>query len=86
MSHSRALPDGNFSALARTRLIGLTTGDTVGTGDEVKLEITYWESVKDSEDLGMFRSYLEKYPDGHFKELAEARLAQLEREKEGEGQ
>jgi adenylate cyclase len=51
----------------------------------VKLEITYWESVKDSEDTAMFRSYLEKYPDGHFKELAKARLGELKREKEGEG-
>ena len=76
-------PTGNFSALARTRLIGLTAGDTVATGDEVKLEITYWESVKDSEDLAMFRSYLEKYPDGHFKELAEARLVQLKGGKMG---
>jgi len=78
-------PTGNFSALARTRLIRLTTGDTVGNGDEVKLEISYWESVKDSDDRAMFRSYLEKYPDGHFKELAEARLGQLKREKKGEG-
>jgi adenylate cyclase len=78
-------PTGNFSALARARLIGLTTGDAVGSGDEVKLEITYWESVKESDDTAMIRSYLEKYPDGHFKELAEARLAQLKREKKGEG-
>ena len=77
-------PTGNFSALARARLIGLTTGDAVGSGDEVKLEITYWESVKDSDDTAMIRSYLEKYPDGHFKELAEARLGQLKREKKGE--
>ena len=78
-------PTGNFSALARARLIGLTTGDAVGSGDEVKLEITYWESVKESDDAAMIRSYLEKYPDGHFKELAEARLGQLKREKKGEG-
>jgi hypothetical protein len=31
----------------------------------------------------MFRAYLEKYPEGHFKELAEARLAQLNREDDG---
>ena len=78
-------PTGNFSALARARLIGLTTGNSVGTADEVKLEITYWESVKESEDTGIIRSYLEKYPDGHFKELAEARMEQLRYEKEKEG-
>jgi adenylate cyclase len=78
-------PTGNFSALARARLIGLTTGNSVGTADEVKLEITYWESVKESEDTGIIRSYLEKYPDGHFQELAEARMEQLRYEKEKEG-
>jgi hypothetical protein len=51
----------------------------------VKLEITYWESVKESEDTGIIRSYLEKYPDGHFQELAEARMEQLRYEKEKKG-
>jgi hypothetical protein len=37
------------------------------------LEITYWESVKESDGTAMIRSYLEKYPDGHFKDLAGAR-------------
>jgi hypothetical protein len=27
----------------------------------------------------------QQYPDGHFKELAQARLGQLKREKKGEG-
>jgi adenylate cyclase len=70
-------PKGNFATLARTRLISLTAAEAAEGSDEVKIEITYWESVKDSDDPGMFRAYLEKYPQGHFKELAEARLAQL---------
>ena len=51
----------------------------------MKLEITYWESVKESDDTAMIRSYLGKYPDGHFKELAEMRLGQLKRERHGDG-
>jgi adenylate cyclase len=78
-------PTGNFSALARARLADLSTGDAVGTAEEVKLEIAYWESVKESDDVLIIRSYLEKYPDGHFKELAAARVEQLRREKEQEG-
>lgn len=70
-------PKGNFVSLARTRLISLTAAEAAEGSDEVKLEITYWESVKDSDDPAMFRAYLDKYPEGHFKELAEARLAQL---------
>lgn len=79
-------PTGNFSALARARLTALATGDTSGNGDDVKLEITYWESVGESNDPAMFRSYIEKYPNGHFKELAETRLRQLEPKKKSDAQ
>ena len=76
-------PEGNFSNLAQARIDSLTAGDATGSEAEIKLQITYWESVKDSDDPAMFRAYLEKYPEGHFKELAEARLAQLSREDGG---
>lgn len=33
-------------------------------------EAQYWGSIRMSESVDMFRSYLEKYPDGKFKELA----------------
>lgn len=72
-------PMGNFSALARARLTGLASGEAGGNGDNVKLEMIYWQSVIEGDDPDMFRSYLEKYPDGHFKELAEARLRKFER-------
>ena len=70
-------PTGHFDALARARLATLTTAPPVGSDLEVKLQLAYWESVKDSGDPAMLSAYLEKYPEGHFKELAAARLAQL---------
>jgi class 3 adenylate cyclase len=76
-------PAGNFSNLARARISSLTAGESTGNEAEIKLQITYWESVKDSDDPAMFRAYLEKYPEGHFKELAAARLAQLTGEGSG---
>ncbi len=33
-------------------------------------EIVFWESVKDSEDPRLFQSYLKKYPNGVFAEIA----------------
>jgi class 3 adenylate cyclase len=79
IAYLERFPTGNFAALARTRLIGLTTAAAEAEGDEeVKLEIAYWESVKDSDDPAMFRAYLGRYAEGNFKELAEARLDQLE--------
>ncbi|MGF1624643.1 MAG: adenylate/guanylate cyclase domain-containing protein [Alphaproteobacteria bacterium] len=71
-------PTGAFAALARVRLAGLAAAEAAAGSDEVKLEITYWESVKDSDDPAMVRSYLDTYPQGHFRLLAEARLGQLE--------
>ena len=41
-------------------------------------EITFWESVRDSKNPAELRAYLQQYPNGTFKALAEARLAALE--------
>jgi adenylate cyclase len=43
----------------------------------VSIEVTFWNSVKDSNDTAMFEAYLNKYPDGEFKALAELRLLRL---------
>jgi adenylate cyclase len=73
-------PTGNFSALARARLTTLAAGEVSPSSDDIKLEIAYWESVSESEDPEMFRSYIDKYPDGHFKALAVTLLAKLTRD------
>lgn len=70
-------PAGNFSALARARLTALAAGEAGESRDDVKLELAYWESVSKSDDPEMLQSYLDKYPDGHFKELAATLLAKL---------
>jgi tetratricopeptide (TPR) repeat protein len=41
-------------------------------------ELTFWNSIKDSESAGDFRAYLDKYPNGEFAGLAKNRLAPLE--------
>jgi len=41
--------------------------------DEAELELTFWESMKDSQDAAEFAAYLEKYPDGTFAALAQNR-------------
>jgi len=42
-------------------------------------EISFWESVRNSTNPDELRAYLQTYPNGVFKPLAEARLAALER-------
>lgn len=44
-----------------------------------EIETTFWTSVKDSDDPSDFRSYLSRYPKGHFADLARNRIAALER-------
>jgi hypothetical protein len=40
-------------------------------------EIAFWESVRDSKNPAELRAYLQQYPNGVFRPLAEARLATL---------
>jgi adenylate cyclase len=44
---------------------------------EVEIEVTFWNTVKDSSDAEMFKAYLEKYPEGEFRKLAEISLSKL---------
>lgn len=47
--------------------------------DGARLESDLWDSVKNSSDAAMVRSYLVKYPGGTFAAAAKARLAELDR-------
>ena len=67
----RQYPTGAFVALAQTRLS--STAKSTSAADR-EVELSYWDSVKDAEDPALFRAYLEKYPDGEFKDLAEIQI------------
>ena len=40
-------------------------------------ELTFWESIKDSNHVGDYEAYLQAYPNGRFVGLAKARIARL---------
>ena len=42
-------------------------------------EVTFWESVRDSEDPDEIEAYLKAYPNGEFAPLARIRLDKLKR-------
>jgi len=42
-----------------------------------KIELTYWNSIKDSKNRNLFRSYLQKYPNGSFSPIATERVRSL---------
>ncbi|QFY44129.1 SUMF1/EgtB/PvdO family nonheme iron enzyme [Candidatus Methylospira mobilis] len=42
--------------------------------NSLRVEVSFWESIRNSHDPGDFRAYLKKYPDGQFALLARNRL------------
>lgn len=72
-------PDGQFAALAKNRMNGLATPaktDSRTSGDSA--ELTFWDSIKNSNDPGDYHAYLNRYPNGIFADLAKTRLAPFE--------
>jgi hypothetical protein len=43
------------------------------------LELTYWRTIRDTDDVGGYELYLKKFPNGYFRELAVDRLAALKK-------
>lgn len=76
-------PTGAFAGLAEARhkaLLAKPSGapePTAADSDIVTVELAFWDAIKGSEDPAEFTAYLEKYPDGAFTALAEARRQAL---------
>jgi hypothetical protein len=71
-------PEGNFVALARVRLEAIKQ-DAASMRDphDREIELSFWESVRASDNSALIQAYLEKYPNGEFSALAEIRIAEL---------
>lgn len=69
-------PNGEFVELAKARLESLrdTAGEEIPNEEVTEAELTFWNSIKDSENPDMFRAYLNKFPEGTFAELARLNL------------
>jgi class 3 adenylate cyclase len=80
-SYLERYPEGTFAPLARTRLetAAFSTANPSAAApaeDAVDiLDLTFWNSVKDSNRREELLAYLEQHPNGHFAALARARLA-----------
>jgi hypothetical protein len=71
-------PQGNFVALARVRLEAIKQ-DAASMRDpqDREIELSFWESVRESDNPALIRAYLEKYPNGEFSALARIRVDEL---------
>ena len=73
-------PEGSFASLAEARrhaLLEAKAAPDPHGGEADATELTFWESIKDSDNPAMYAAYLEKYPDGSFSALATARIDEL---------
>jgi hypothetical protein len=78
-------PGGTFTALAESRrqvLLDEATAPSLQAAaadlEVSAVELTFWDSVKESSNAEMYSAYLERYPDGAFASLAKVRLEELE--------
>ena len=73
-------PEGGFVALAQVRLEAIKQ-DAVAMRDphDREIELSFWESVRESDNPTLIQAYLEKYPNGEFSSLAQIRIGELTR-------
>jgi hypothetical protein len=69
-------PNGTFVDLARARLAKPEAEDDPSPAER-EIDVTFWESIKDSDNPAAFEAYLDKFPQGEFRVLAELRLSEL---------
>jgi adenylate cyclase len=71
-------PEGGFVALAQVRLEAIKQ-EAVSMRDphDREIELSFWESVRESDNPALIQAYLEKYPNGEFSPLARIRVDEL---------
>lgn len=71
-------PEGDFAALARARVAEfLDSTSTVRDPAEREIELAFWDSARELDNIESMQAYLDKYPAGEFLALAEIRLKEL---------
>jgi adenylate cyclase len=73
-------PQGAFASLADARRQALREGkaeSAAAAADVASIELTFWDTVKDSDNPAMYTAYLKQFPSGSFAALANVRLAEL---------
>jgi adenylate cyclase len=84
LHYLQRFPEGEFAEIARDRITALSRGPSEpseiavpAVAADIAVELTFWESVRDSDNPEMYEAYLEKDPDGEFVPLAKVRLEEL---------
>ena len=80
-TQGKQVPWDNSSLTGEVILKPLAPG---ASGQSGSAEVAFWESIKASEDKTLFEKYLERFPGGVFTDLAQIRLAAIEKREEAE--
>lgn len=67
-----------YCLYADTSLLQTSFAGQENSTQNAEFELLFWQTVKDSEDIDMFRAYLKKYPSGNFVELAKLKIKALQ--------
>jgi class 3 adenylate cyclase len=71
-------PEGSFATLARARLAELIeAAGTLRDPAEREIELAFWDSVRELDNPESLQAYLDKYPTGEFRALAEIGLKEI---------
>ena len=76
LSSPHALSDANLSG-ARRAAPPLVIAGVLPKDSAEQIELTFWDSIKDSNHAGDYEAYLKAYPNGRFAALARARIERL---------
>ncbi len=74
---TKLMMGGFVLAVAGTATLALVSFTTLRNEVSRTSDIVYWTAVRDSADLALVGTYLERYPDGMFAKLALARMDEL---------
>jgi adenylate cyclase len=84
LRYLQRFPEGDFAEIARDRITALSQAPSEpsqvavpAVDADTAVELTFWESVRDSDNPEMYEAYLERYPEGEFVPLAKVRLEEL---------
>jgi hypothetical protein len=84
LHYLQRFPEGEFAEIARDRITALSQAPSErsqvaapAVDADTAVELSFWESVRESDNPDMYEAYIEKYPDGEFVSLAKVRLEEL---------
>lgn len=84
-NYLKRYPDGQFADIAKVRIDEIKDRATAREAEERRrvaaTEIAYWQSIQNASQPELFESYLTRYPDGDYADLARLKIDLLKREK-----